>query len=545
MVPPLAPVRLLRPTSRAPVRLASSISRLLARPRHGERVCVDGWVRSVRKQKRIAFAAVGDGSSLAPLQVVFDDPEQARALSTGTAVSIEGVWHECPPGKQQSHELHAHGIRVLGQNDSAVSNGDAAVPVRLLIAASLQAYPLQKKYHSADFLRTLPHLRTRTPFNSLLLRLRSQLIAHVTSFFAKHDFVQTHPPIITSSDCEGAGDVFAVSPRSDLRQGDAASNRSNSADFFRSPKYLTVSSQLHLEALAQSVGKVWTLSPTFRAEKSDTTRHLSEFYMLEAEVCFVEKLDDVMDVLESLLREIATNLTNSTVGRELLLARSAERTKDEDASNITPQALLQRWEGLCKGPWPRITYAKAISILEDAESRGTVGFEFNPSFENGLRAEHERFLAENIGQGGPVFVTDYPRAVKPFYMAPSTQAPGSDLVSCFDLLVPEVCELVGGSMREHRLPELLAAMDAHGLPRPDQHSPAASSEGSKKANAKVDPAAAKEPSNLQWYTDLRRFGSVPHGGFGIGFDRLLLYLSGVSNIRDVVGFPRWYQRCDC
>ncbi|KKY20128.1 putative asparaginyl-trna synthetase [Diplodia seriata] len=332
MVPPLAPARLLlrarRPTPRAPVRLASSISRLLARPRQGERVCVNGWVRSVRKQKRIAFAAVGDGSSLAPLQVVFDDPEQARALSTGTAVSIEGVWHECPPGKQQSHELHAHGVRVLGQNDSA-------------------AYPLQKKYHSADFLRTLPHLRTRTPFNSLLLRLRSQLIAHVTSFFAKHDFVQTHPPIITSSDCEGAGEVFAVSPRSDLPQADPALNRSTPPEsFFRSPKYLTVSSQLHLEALAQSVGKVWTLSPTFRAEKSDTTRHLSEFYMLEAEVCFVEKLDDVMDVLESLLREIATNLTNSTVGRELLLARSAERVKDEDASNITSQALLQSLEAL-------------------------------------------------------------------------------------------------------------------------------------------------------------------------------------------------------
>ncbi|KAL1613733.1 asparaginyl-tRNA synthetase [Diplodia seriata] len=543
MVPPLAPARLLlrarRPTPRAPVRLASSISRLLARPRQGERVCVDGWVRSVRKQKRIAFAAVGDGSSLAPLQVVFDDPEQARALSTGTAVSIEGVWHECPPGKQQSHELHAHGVRVLGQNDSAVSNGDAAVPVRLLIAASPQAYPLQKKYHSADFLRTLPHLRTRTPFNSLLLRLRSQLIAHVTSFFAKHDFVQTHPPIITSSDCEGAGEVFAVSPRSDLPQADPALNRSTPPEsFFRSPKYLTVSSQLHLEALAQSVGKVWTLSPTFRAEKSDTTRHLSEFYMLEAEVCFVEKLDDVMDVLESLLREIATNLTNSTVGRELLLARSAERVKDEDASNITSQALLQRWEGLCKGPWPRVTYAKAISILQDAQSRGAVSFEFNPSFEDGLQAEHERFLAEEIGQGGPVFVTDYPRAVKPFYMAPSTQAPGSDTVSCFDLLVPEVCELVGGSMREHRLPELLAAMDAHGLQRPDQHPTAPNLEDSRKADA-------KDPANLQWYTDLRRFGSVPHGGFGIGFDRLLLYLSGVSNIRDVVGFPRWYQRCDC
>lgn len=523
MVPQLAPARARCPTSRTAVRLASSVARLLARPRQGERVCVDGWVRSVRKQKRVAFAALGDGSSLSPLQVVLP-PDLAKDLTTGDAVSIEGEWAECPPGKQQSHELHAHRVRVLGQNDSA-------------------AYPLQKKYHSPEFLRTLPHLRTRTPFNSLLLRLRSQLIAHVTSFFAKHDFVQTHPPIITSSDCEGAGEVFTVLPQSDLPQADPALEAAD--PFFRSPKYLTVSSQLHLEALAQSVGKVWTLSPTFRAEKSDTPRHLSEFYMLEAEVCFVERLDDVMDVVENLLREIATNLTNSTIGRELLLARSADWTKDDEASSITSQALLQRWEGLCKGLWPRITYAKAISVLQDAESRGVVNFNFKASFEDGLQAEHERFLAEDIGQGGPVFVTDYPRAVKPFYMAPSAQAPGNDTVSCFDLLVPEVCELVGGSMREHRLPELLAAMDAHGLQRPDQTSPAPGDESSSEATVQFDPAAAKNPGNLQWYTDLRRFGSVPHGGFGIGFDRLLLYLSGVSNIRDVVGFPRWYQRCDC
>ncbi|KAH7039096.1 mitochondrial carrier domain-containing protein [Macrophomina phaseolina] len=479
------------------VRLASSVARLLAGPRQGERVSVDGWVRSVRKQKRIAFAAVGDGSSLAPLQVVLS-PEQAAGLSTGAAVSIQGEWQECPLGKQQSHELHARSVRVLGQNDAA-------------------AYPLQKKYHSPEFLRTMPHLRTRTPFNSLLLRLRSQVIAHVTAFFAKHDFVQTHPPIITSSDCEGAGEVFSVLPQSELAVAPTSDHGSNSPEhFFRSPKYLTVSSQLHLEALAQSVGKVWTLSPTFRAEKSDTPRHLSEFYMLEAEACFVEKLDDVMDIVEDLIRDIATNLTNSIVGKELLLARSAECSKDDEAPSVTSNAL--------------------------AEAAGFVSFDFKPSFEDGLQAEHERFLAENVGQGGPVFVTDYPRAVKPFYMAPSTQAPGKDTVSCFDLLVPEVCELVGGSMREHRLPELLIAMDSHGLQRPNQLKAAMSVSGTALgAGDGSDPGISDASSDLQWYTDLRRFGSVPHGGFGIGFDRLLLYLSGASNIRDVVGFPRCYE----
>lgn len=508
------------------VRLASSVARLLAGPRQGERVSVDGWVRSVRKQKRIAFAAVGDGSSLAPVQVVMS-PEQAAGLSTGAAVSIQGEWQECPPGKQQSHELHARRVQVVGQNDAA-------------------AYPLQKKYHSPEFLRTLPHLRTRSPFNSLLLRLRSQLIAHVTTFFAKHDFVQTHPPIITSSDCEGAGEVFSVSPQSDQPPGPSQHGSKSAEHFFRSPKYLTVSSQLHLEALAQSVGKVWTLSPTFRAEKSDTPRHLSEFYMLEAEACFVERLDDIMDIVENMLREVATNLTNSNVGKELLLARSAEWTRDDEAPSITSHALLQRWKGLCKGPWPRITYSEAISRLVDAQVQGTVSFELKPSFEDGLQAEHERFLAENVGQGGPVFVTDYPRAVKPFYMAPSTQVPGNDTVACFDLLVPEICELVGGSMREHRLPELLAAMDVHGLQRPNQ-SKARKSESESVREAEDGSALGfrETSSDLQWYTDLRRFGSVPHGGFGIGFDRLLLYLSGVSNIRDVVGFPRWYQRCDC
>jgi asparaginyl-tRNA synthetase len=296
--------------------------------------------------------------------------------------------------------------------------------------------------------------------------------------------------------------------------------------FFQTPKYLTVSNQLHLEALAQSVGKVWTLSPTFRAEKSDTPRHLSEFYMLEAELAFVEDLSDVMDVVERMLRAVASGLEDSYIGQELLEVRAHDHKEDSTALSRT--TLAQRWKGLIAGPWPRITYDDAIQLLKDAVAQDQVQFDFAPQYQQGLQTEHERFLAESIGEGGPIFVTDYPRSIKPFYMAPSTSSSTkAPTVACFDLLVPEICELVGGSMREHRLPELQRSMEDHGLKDVS---------GSQ---------SELQDGSLQWYTDLRRYGSVPHGGFGLGFDRLLCYLSGVSNIRDVVSFPRWHKRCDC
>ncbi|KAJ4365776.1 asparaginyl-tRNA synthetase [Neocucurbitaria cava] len=286
--------------------------------------------------------------------------------------------------------------------------------------------------------------------------------------------------------------------------------------------------QLHLEALALSVNKVWALSPTFRAEKSDTARHLSEFYMLEAELAFVDDVKDVMDVVEDMLRAVATELQTSSVGQELLEARAREQ--EHEGASISHVALAQRWQGLVDGPWPRITYDLAIQHLKDAVAQGKVKFEFAPGHDEGLQTEHERFLAESVGRGGPIFVTDYPRNIKPFYMAPSTDAStegqAAPTVACFDLLVPEICELVGGSMREDRSPQLLRSMSEHGL------------------QATNDTPEAPGGS-LQWYVDLRRYGSVPHGGFGLGFDRLLCYLSGVSNIRDVVSFPRWYKRCDC
>jgi asparaginyl-tRNA synthetase len=353
----------------------------------------------------------------------------------------------------------------------------------------------------------------------------------VTNYFAKHDFVQCHPPIITSSDCEGAGEVFTVEPEAPSTPAPSSPNQVKQHEdlFFGSPKYLTVSSQLHLEALAQSVNKVWALSPTFRAEKSDTARHLSEFYMLEAELAFVDDVNVVMGVVEDMLRSVAMEVQESVVGQELLEARA--RDHDDESTSVSHNDLAQRWQGLVAGPWPRITYNAAVQHLKEAVAQGEANFEFAPGHEEGLQTEHERYLAENMGRGGPIFVTDYPRNIKPFYMAPTTDASAegqpASTVACFDLLVPEICELVGGSIREHRLPELLRSMEEHGLQQTkDTNSDA--SDGS-----------------LQWYLDLRRYGSVPHGGFGLGFDRLLCYLAGVSNIRDVVSFPRWHKRCDC
>lgn len=378
----------------------------------------------------------------------------------------------------------------------------------------------------------MPHLRPRTPFNSALLRFRSEVIATLTQFFATRDFIQTHPPIITSSDCEGAGEVFTVTP---------ATKKEDETDesFFRVRKYLTVSTQLHLEALAQSVGNVWTLSPTFRAERSDTSRHLSEFYMLEAEMSFVDELGGIMDLIEGMLRHLATTLYTSRVAQELR-SPSDKSSGDSAGDRASPEEVDKRWQGLMQLSWPRLTYTEAIKILNADEQL----FEHKPRWGEGLQSEHEKHIARVVGQGKPVFVTDYPRSIKAFYMRPTqthaqatADAPAScqDTADCFDLLVPEFCEIAGGSMREHRLPQLLDTMNRHGI---------FTSALEDSTNPNVDESTAPACS-LDWYADLRRWGCPPHGGFGLGFDRLVGYLSGIQTIRDTVTFPRWYGRCDC
>lgn len=455
--------------------------------------------------KKYTFVTLGDGSSLAPLQAVVPAALLSEAdaeLTNGAAVRLEGTWTPSP-GAGQSHELHVSRLEVLGPSDA-------------------KTFPIQKKYQTPEFLRTLPHLRPRVPFNTTLLRFRSDIVASLNRFFASRDFVQTHPPLITSSDCEGAGEVFTVVGGAEARR-DARDDKDAGAappGFFRDPKYLTVSTQLHLEALAQAVGSVWTLSPTFRAEESDTPRHLSEFYMLEAEMSFADGLGSVMVLVEDMLRSVAAENRGSRAYNELLRRTATGHTASELAS---PAAVEQRWAGLLAAePWPRITYAAALRLLEEAP----VAFEHAPAWDQGLMTEHERYLARTVGgsESTPVFVTHYPRAAKAFYMLPTTDSTdtraGGETVDCFDLLVPEFCEIAGGSMREHRLAELVASMASRGM----------------------SPGAG---GGLDWYVDLRRWGCPPHGGFGLGLDRLLCYLTGVPTVRDMVAFPRWYGRCDC
>lgn len=502
-----------------------NIATILATPPRngGHTVTVEGSIRTVRNQKQRSFVELGDGSTAYPLQAVLD-PQLADGLGTGTSVAITGTWHAAPPQKEQPYELKAKAVKIVGAVDA-------------------EQYPIQKKYHSAEYLRTVPHLRLRTPINSLLARLRSECDYHLASYFRNRHFVRVQPPIITSSDCEGAGEVFTVSSKqSTSRAKDEVKAAEREKDeLFKGPKFLTVSSQLHLEAFVHEHQKVWTLSPTFRAEKSDTPRHVAEFWMLEAEIR-TESLKDVMHLVEDMIRNLAGNLQEAGFMEEILYANRGAKHADGEGTQF-PELLRKRWQGLIQAPWPQITYENAIKRLQSAVDSGKAKFLYEPSWTTGLQLEHERYIATTFGQGSPVFVTDYPRKIKPFYMLPSTLEDGVETtqnktVACFDLLLPELCEVVGGSMREHRLQQLSHSMHNHGL-----NVSAAGLVGQTIISSEVSPSSEK--GNLDWYADLRRYGSVPHGGFGLGFDRLLAYLSGISNIKDVVPWPRYHGRCDC
>ncbi|OPB36767.1 hypothetical protein A0O28_0058470 [Trichoderma guizhouense] len=478
-----------------------------------------------------------------PVQAVVDK-SLAADIRPGAAVRLTGVWHSSSSSSKPPPSVESQGGKlarssVAGQpNSSDVHEQEAAVhsagadqglapttaelrvsEVEILGSSDPQTYPIQNKYQTPESLRAISHLRPRTPINSTLLRLRSDAMALLSQFFFQERFQQTHPPIITSSDCEGAGEAFTV-------------KSGGTTEFFRDPKYLTVSSQLHLEALAQALGNVWTLSPTFRAEQSDTSRHLSEFYMLEAEMSFVQDMDEVMDLAQRMLASLASGLKRLSAAQELEKHRldsrdPAERLAFEDL--VDPKELQQRWRGLTSPKrWPRVTYTEAIEILQPVAHM----FEHKPVWGSGLQSEHEKYLAEKIGYDEetdaflPIFVTQYPQEIKAFYMLQSeSPPPQGQTVDCFDLLVPNLGELAGGSMREHRLAQLEDNLRLHGLEVPTQ----------RKARS----------NDMGWYLDLRRWGCPPHGGFGLGFDRLLSYLTGVPNVRDVVPFPRHFERCDC
>ncbi|KAK6506367.1 asparaginyl-tRNA synthetase [Arthrobotrys conoides] len=477
-----------------------------------DQAAVKGWIQTIRKQKGVCFATVTDGSTAQTVQVVMT-PEQGSALTIGAAAKITGSWQESPVKKAQQKELLAADVKLLAESDPGT-------------------YPLQKKSHTFEYLRTIPHLRLRSSTSRSILQLRSTALSQISTYFTTNSFAQVQPPILTSSDCEGAGEVFAVT----------ASDRK---PFFTDPVYLTVSSQLHLEAMALAMSKVWCMSPTFRAEKSDTARHLNEFYMLEAEIAFVEDgIEEVMNVVEGVVKSIVHGLVNNEVLKKDLLTR-----RSDDIGLLEPKQLEKRWDGIINMPWRRITYTQAIEALKNAVKRGEeykaraasamnpnykgthevtwdqgADFKFPVEWGMNLQSEHEKYLAHIVGNGAPVFVTDYPKQLKPFYMLPnesnSRDEEGRETVACFDLLLPQVGEIVGGSMREHRYEMLEGEMKRRGM-------------------------SEESIKQLGWYLELRKWGCAPLGGFGIGFDRLLAYLAGVENIRETVAFPRWFDRCLC
>jgi asparaginyl-tRNA synthetase len=394
-------------------------------------------------------------------------------------------------------------------------------------------------------LRTIPHLRLRTEFSSIIIRARATLLAALPSFFASsirhHQCIQVQPPIITSSDCEGVGEVFTVIPRSST----AAQTEVEAVapalveHYFKEPKYLTVSSQLHLEAFSAELGDVWALSPTFRAEHSDTPRHLSEFHMFEAELRGVETLESIMTEVEKGIISLVLALRDGPAGKELIqyyTTRGGDKVDLED-----------RWSRVLAESWKAVTYTSAMEELTRACALDPMLFEHAPDWHSGLQLEHERWIVANIGLDRPVFVTHYPASIKPFYMLLSSDEQDlgdKSTVACFDLLFPDgYCEIVGGSLREHRLENLIQNMRKAGLL---EKKPLRFDIADDKLTRDYPFLRFEEDLGaLKWYADLRRFGSSPHGGFGMGFDRLLAYLTGVANLRDVVSFPRTWGRADC
>ena len=439
----------------------------------GRQVTVCGWVRTKRESKGFAFLVISDGSTQDTLQLVIPGEasafQQLHRCNTGTAVKVNGFLKESP-AKGQKYEMEVSEIEVFGEADP-------------------EKYPLQKKGHTLEFLREIGHLRSRTNTFGAIFRLRNILADSVHEFFRSMGFIWVHTPIITSSDCEGAGELFAVTSL-DIENFPNKNDRTDfSEDFFGKRAYLTVSGQLEAEFLAMSLGNVYTFGPTFRAENSNTTRHLSEFWMIEPEMAFAD-LEDDMKLAEDFFRFLCREVL-SKGGKELAFLESQYKKISVDD--------LGR---LADTTFARMSYTDAIKELKIAKER----FEFPVEWGTDLQSEHERYLTDKVIKG-PVIVTDYPKKIKAFYMRMNDDG---ETVAAMDVLVPKVGEIIGGSQREERLDVLEGRMKQTGIPT----------------------------ENLQWYLDLRRFGSAPHAGFGLGFERLVQYITGMANIRDVIPCPR-------
>jgi asparaginyl-tRNA synthetase len=435
-------------------------------------ILVRGWVRTKREAKGFSFLELNDGSSLKNLQVVVDGAIPSypvlESVNTGAAVQVSGELVESP-GKGQRWELKAWEIALVGPSDP-------------------ESYPLQKKRHSDEFLRTIAHLRPRTNKYGALNRIRSELSFAVHSFFHDRRFFHVHSPIITGSDCEGAGELFRVSSL-DLEKSAVGTGYKPHEDFFGKCAYLTVSGQLAAEVMACSLGDVYTFGPTFRAENSNTPKHAAEFWMIEPEMSFADLVDD-MDLAEEFIKWLIEYARRHCADDVDLFARFVDPQLNATLDNILSE------------PFVRLPYGEAVQILLSSGET----FEFAPGYGKDLQTEHERFLTEKHFHR-PVIVHDYPKQIKPFYMRVNDDG---KTVAAMDLLVPRIGEIVGGSQREERLSVLEERIRELGL----------------------------DPEPYSWYLDLRRYGTVPHAGFGMGFERLLMLITGIANIRDVLPFPR-------
>ncbi|CAN5608707.1 asparagine--tRNA ligase [soil metagenome] len=452
---------------------ATSVKDALHSAEARDSILVQGWVRTRRDAKTFSFLELNDGSSLKNLQIIAQDTlpnyAEVQRLSTGASIQVRGQL-VASQGKGQSWEVIAGELIIVGASDDT--------------------YPLQKKGHTPEFLREIAHLRPRSNLFGCVFRVRNRLAYAIHTFFQERGFVYVHTPIITGSDCEGAGELFRVTtidptnpPRTDDGKIDYA------RDFFARSTYLTVSGQLEVEAFACALSKVYTFGPTFRAENSNTSRHANEFWMIEPEMAFCDlggDMDLAEEMVQYLIRDIRANCPDEV----------------ELFSKFVDKELAARLDFVVERPFQRISYSDAVELLRQSGQK----FEFPVESGANLQSEHERWLTEQHFKC-PVTVFNYPKEIKPFYMRLNDD---DKTVTAMDVLVPGIGEIVGGSQREERLDVLEANMRRHHL----------------------------DPEDYRWYLDLRRYGTVPHAGFGLGFERMLMFVTGVSNIRDVIPFAR-------
>ena len=440
----------------------------------GKEITVVGWIRQIRDSKKIAFIELNDGSFFKSIQVIVEDEavknfEEVAKLNISASIVVKGTLEETPNAKQP-FEIKAKNIEIMGKSD--------------------EDYPIQAKKHTFEYLRTVAHLRPRTNTFMAVFRVRSLVAYAIHKFFQEQGFVYVHTPLITGSDCEGAGEMFRVTT---LDMDNAPTNEEGKVDytkdFFGKPVNLTVSGQLNGETFATAFGNIYTFGPTFRAENSNTPRHAAEFWMIEPEMAFAD-LNDNMDMAEAMVKYII----------KYVLEEAPEEIEFFD--KFIEPGLIERLENIVNNEFERITYTKAIELLTPYKEQ----FKYPVDWELGLQTEHERFITEKIYKK-PVFVTDYPTGIKAFYMK---QNEDEKTVAAMDLLVPGVGEIIGGSQREERYDVLKEKIHKLGM----------------------------NEENYSWYLDTRKYGTVTHSGYGLGFERMVMYLTGMSNIRDVIPFPR-------